>query len=83
MTGLDVARTVDRGGRLSGTMRRGLCLHELETGLKAPTVDTARHLDQTLDAGRELARLVDVPIDHAAEAGSCGRELPPGHPPAC
>ncbi|SDY03973.1 Helix-turn-helix domain-containing protein [Micromonospora pattaloongensis] len=43
-------------------------LHELETGLKAPTVDTARHLDQILKARGELARLVDAPIDHAAEA---------------
>ena len=38
-------------------------------GLKAPTVDTARHLDRILDAGGVLARLVDAPIDHAAEAG--------------
>ncbi|SCF33518.1 Helix-turn-helix domain-containing protein [Micromonospora purpureochromogenes] len=44
-------------------------LHELETGLKAPTVDTARHLDRILDAGGVLARLIDAPIDHAAEAG--------------
>ena len=44
-------------------------LHELEAGLKAPTVDTARHLDRILDAGGVLARLVDAPIDHAAEAG--------------
>lgn len=44
-------------------------LHELETGLKAPTVDTARHLDRILDAVGMLARLVDAPIDHAAEAG--------------
>ncbi|MGN9776525.1 helix-turn-helix domain-containing protein [Micromonospora sp. H33] len=43
-------------------------LHELETGLKAPTLDTARHLDQVLDAGGSLARLVEVPVDHAAEA---------------
>ncbi|MGY4910374.1 helix-turn-helix domain-containing protein [Micromonospora aurantiaca (nom. illeg.)] len=44
-------------------------LHELEAALKAPTVDTARHLDRILDAGGVLARLVDAPIDHAAEAG--------------
>ncbi|MFY1622869.1 helix-turn-helix domain-containing protein [Micromonospora sp. WMMD735] len=44
-------------------------LHELEAGLKAPTIDTARHLDRVLDAGGVLARLVDEPIDHAAEAG--------------
>ncbi|WP_446213684.1 helix-turn-helix domain-containing protein [Micromonospora sp. IBSANI012] len=44
-------------------------LHELETGLKAPTVDTARHLDRILDAGGVLAGLIDAPIDHAAEAG--------------
>ncbi|QGN49940.1 helix-turn-helix domain-containing protein [Micromonospora sp. WMMC415] len=43
-------------------------LHELEVGLKAPTLDTARHLDEVLDAGGALARLVEVPVDHAAEA---------------
>lgn len=44
-------------------------LQELEAGLKAPTLDTARHLDRILGAGGALARLVDAPIDHAAEAG--------------
>ncbi|GAB3942125.1 helix-turn-helix domain-containing protein [Micromonospora vulcania] len=43
-------------------------LHELEAGLKAPTTDTARHLDQVLDAEGALARLVGAPVDHAAEA---------------
>lgn len=44
-------------------------LQELEAGIKAPTLDTARHLDRILGAGGVLARLVDAPIDHAAEAG--------------
>lgn len=44
-------------------------LQELEAGVKAPTLDTARHLDRILGAGGVLARLVDAPIDHAAEAG--------------
>ncbi|MFE9917654.1 helix-turn-helix domain-containing protein [Micromonospora sp. NPDC005553] len=43
-------------------------LHELEIGSKAPTVDTAQHLDQVLNAGGALARLVTAPIDHEAEA---------------
>ncbi|MGW1450167.1 helix-turn-helix domain-containing protein [Micromonospora sp. NPDC002411] len=43
-------------------------LHELEAGAKAPTADTARHLDQVLNAGGALAALVDAPVDHAAEA---------------
>ncbi|MEU7843964.1 helix-turn-helix transcriptional regulator [Micromonospora sp. NPDC049114] len=43
-------------------------LHELETGSKAPTVDTAQHLDQVLNAGGALARLVTAPVDHEAEA---------------
>ncbi|WP_200216844.1 helix-turn-helix domain-containing protein [Micromonospora coerulea] len=43
-------------------------LHELEVGLKAPTTDTARHLDRVLNAEGALARLVDAPVDHAAEA---------------
>ncbi|MFI6242604.1 helix-turn-helix domain-containing protein [Micromonospora sp. NPDC050795] len=43
-------------------------LHELEVGSKAPTVDTAQHLDQVLNAGGALARLVTAPIDHEAEA---------------
>ncbi|MCN0154618.1 helix-turn-helix domain-containing protein [Salinispora arenicola] len=44
-------------------------LHELEAGLKASMVDTARHLDRVLGAGGVLARLVDAPVDHVAEAG--------------
>ncbi len=43
-------------------------LHDLETGAKAPTRETARHLDEVLQAGGALARLVDLPIDHDAEA---------------
>ncbi|QLD28901.1 helix-turn-helix transcriptional regulator [Micromonospora carbonacea subsp. aurantiaca] len=43
-------------------------LHDLETGVKAPTPETARHLDEVLQAGDALARLVDQPIDHDAEA---------------
>jgi hypothetical protein len=43
-------------------------LHDLETGAKRPTVDTARHLDQVLDAGGALAALVDAPVDPDAEA---------------
>ncbi|MBO4207213.1 helix-turn-helix domain-containing protein [Micromonospora echinofusca] len=43
-------------------------LHDLETGAKAPTPDTARHLDRVLRAGGMLARLVDQPVDHDAEA---------------
>ncbi|MEW2430821.1 helix-turn-helix transcriptional regulator [Micromonospora sp. NPDC047644] len=43
-------------------------LHELEIGSKAPTADTAQHLDQVLNAGGALARLVTAPIDHEAEA---------------
>ena len=37
-------------------------LHELEIGSKAPTADTAQHLDQVLNAGGALARLVTAPI---------------------
>ncbi|SCL23897.1 Helix-turn-helix domain-containing protein [Micromonospora nigra] len=44
-------------------------LHDLETGSKAPTPETAQHLDQVLNAGGTLARLVDQPVDHDAEAG--------------
>ncbi|MEU1755878.1 helix-turn-helix transcriptional regulator [Micromonospora matsumotoense] len=44
-------------------------LHDLETGAKAPTPETARHLDEVLRAGGMLARLVDEPVDHDAEAG--------------
>ncbi|WBB77750.1 helix-turn-helix domain-containing protein [Micromonospora sp. WMMD882] len=43
-------------------------LHELETGEKAPTVETARHLDRVLDAGGSLVELVAAPVDHHAEA---------------
>ncbi|MGW3858391.1 helix-turn-helix domain-containing protein [Micromonospora arida] len=43
-------------------------LHELEIGSKAPTADTAQHLDQVLNAGGALARLVTAPIDHEVEA---------------
>ncbi|MDQ7910795.1 helix-turn-helix transcriptional regulator [Phytohabitans sp. ZYX-F-186] len=35
-------------------------LHELETGVKTPTVETAQALDVVLDAGGELARMVSV-----------------------
>lgn len=44
-------------------------LHDLETGAKAPTPETARHLDDVLQAGGTLARLVETPVDHDAEAG--------------
>ncbi|WP_229705902.1 helix-turn-helix domain-containing protein [Micromonospora sonchi] len=44
-------------------------LHDLETGAKAPTPETARHLDEVLRAGGTLACLVDQPVDHDAEAG--------------
>ncbi|MEU5905817.1 helix-turn-helix transcriptional regulator [Micromonospora sp. NPDC047527] len=44
-------------------------LHDLETGAKAPTLETARHLDDVLRADGALVRLVDEPIDHDAEAG--------------
>ncbi|MEV5206894.1 helix-turn-helix transcriptional regulator [Micromonospora sp. NPDC053740] len=44
-------------------------LHDLETGAKAPTPDTARHLDEVLRADGALVRLVDQPVDHDAEAG--------------
>ncbi|MFG1883316.1 helix-turn-helix domain-containing protein [Micromonospora sp. NPDC049102] len=43
-------------------------LHELENGSKAATFETARHLDQALNAGGRLARLVAAPVDHEAEA---------------
>ncbi|MBY8875243.1 helix-turn-helix domain-containing protein [Micromonospora sp. PLK6-60] len=43
-------------------------LHDLETGAKAPTSETARHLDEVLRAGGALARLVDQPVNHDAEA---------------
>ncbi|WP_432908370.1 helix-turn-helix domain-containing protein [Micromonospora matsumotoense] len=43
-------------------------LHDLETGAKAPTPETARHLDAVLQAGGTLARLVEAPVDHDAEA---------------
>ncbi len=43
-------------------------LHDLETGAKAPTPETARHLDEVLQAGGALARLVGQPVDHDAEA---------------
>ncbi|TDB96710.1 XRE family transcriptional regulator [Micromonospora fluostatini] len=43
-------------------------LHDLETGNKPPTPDTARHLDRVLGADGTLARLVDQPVDHDAEA---------------
>nr|WP_245648236.1 helix-turn-helix transcriptional regulator [Micromonospora rosaria] len=43
-------------------------LHDLETGNKPPTPDTARHLDRVLGADGALARLVDQPVDHDAEA---------------
>ncbi|MEU8332807.1 helix-turn-helix domain-containing protein [Micromonospora sp. NPDC048839] len=44
-------------------------LHDLETGAKAPTPETARHLDEVLQAGGTLIRLVDEPVDHDTEAG--------------
>jgi transcriptional regulator with XRE-family HTH domain len=44
-------------------------LHDLETGAKAPTPATARHLDEVLRASGTPARLVDQPVDHDAEAG--------------
>lgn len=44
-------------------------LHDLETGAKAPTPETARHLDEVLRANGALACLVDQPVDHDAEAG--------------
>ncbi|MEU4475260.1 helix-turn-helix transcriptional regulator [Micromonospora sp. NPDC023888] len=44
-------------------------LHDLETGTKAPTPETARHLDEVLRAGGALMRLVDEPVDHDTEAG--------------
>jgi transcriptional regulator with XRE-family HTH domain len=44
-------------------------LHDLETGAKAPTPETARHLDEVLRAGGSLACLVHQPVDHDAEAG--------------
>lgn len=44
-------------------------LHDLETGAKAPTPETASHLDDLLRAGGALARLVDEPVDHDTEAG--------------
>ncbi|WBB51697.1 helix-turn-helix transcriptional regulator [Verrucosispora sp. WMMA2044] len=44
-------------------------LHDLETGTKAPTPETARHLDEVLRAGGSLACLVHQPVDHDAEAG--------------
>ncbi|WP_091653769.1 helix-turn-helix domain-containing protein [Micromonospora pallida] len=43
-------------------------LHELETGAKAPTFDTARHLDRVLNAGGTLIAFVTAPVDHQAEA---------------
>ncbi|MER5703635.1 helix-turn-helix transcriptional regulator [Micromonospora sp. NPDC002296] len=43
-------------------------LHDLETGAKAPTPETAGHLDEVLQAGGALARLVGQPVDHDAEA---------------
>ncbi|GGM21597.1 helix-turn-helix domain-containing protein [Micromonospora yangpuensis] len=43
-------------------------LHDLETGVKAPALETARHLDEVLEAGGALARLVGQPVDHDAEA---------------
>lgn len=43
-------------------------LHDLETGVKAPTPETARHLDEVLQAGGALVRLVGQPVDHGAEA---------------
>ncbi|WFE34605.1 helix-turn-helix transcriptional regulator [Micromonospora sp. WMMD975] len=43
-------------------------LHDLETGAKAPTSETARHLDEILQAGGALVRLVGLPVDHDAEA---------------
>ncbi|WP_370461922.1 helix-turn-helix domain-containing protein [Micromonospora sp. ALFpr18c] len=44
-------------------------LHDLETGVKAPTPETARHLDDVLRADGTLARLVNEPVDHDSEAG--------------
>ncbi|CCH19384.1 helix-turn-helix domain-containing protein [Micromonospora lupini] len=43
-------------------------LHELETATKAPTVETAEHLDRALNADGALVRLVSAPVDHQAEA---------------
>ena len=43
-------------------------LHDLETAAKAPTPETARHLDEVLQAGGALVRLVGQPVDHDAEA---------------
>jgi transcriptional regulator with XRE-family HTH domain len=44
-------------------------LHDLETGAKAPTPETARHLDEVLRADGTLVRLVNEPVDHDTEAG--------------
>ncbi|WFE39290.1 helix-turn-helix transcriptional regulator [Micromonospora sp. WMMD998] len=43
-------------------------LHDLEIAAKAPTPETARHLDEVLQAGGALVRLVGLPVDHDAEA---------------
>ncbi|MFF0318073.1 helix-turn-helix domain-containing protein [Micromonospora sp. NPDC005252] len=51
-------------------------LHELENGSKAATFETARHLDQALNAGGRLARLVAAPVDHEASDRWSGRPTP-------
>ncbi|MET8364940.1 helix-turn-helix transcriptional regulator [Micromonospora sp. NPDC005194] len=50
-------------------------LHELEAGSKAPTVETAQHLDQALHANGALVRLVRAPVDHEAEADELLRRV--------
>jgi len=53
---------VERGLSLRGLGRQAhhgkSYLHDLETGRKQPTVETARHLDDILEAGGTLAALV-------------------------
>jgi transcriptional regulator with XRE-family HTH domain len=50
-------------------------LHDLETGRKQPTAETARHLDKALDAGGGLAALVTTATVAASTNGAVEEEL--------
>jgi transcriptional regulator with XRE-family HTH domain len=50
-------------------------LHELETGLKQPTLDVARRLDEVLGAGGELASLVRGPGARVGSATAGDSEI--------
>jgi transcriptional regulator with XRE-family HTH domain len=55
---LRVARGLSLRDLATQTHRAKSALHDLETGRKQPTAETARHLDEALTAGGELAALV-------------------------